>query len=195
MKRLILFCLALISCLSVFAQDEPVNWEPPVNSEPKEREEWSRRMSPSIGYGAFLPRDRNGSAVFHGVNTELSFYSTTRYGYDGPGFFRIYTRFSMMKDAENSARGLFTYAMGTNLSFEKGVKRKFLVPYYGIELGGMNRSDLGGAFQITPLLGLNILSFPNFAWNLQGGYTYATSRNFNQMSGVFAASGITISFW
>jgi len=208
MKKLILFLFAIMTTCSVFAQREPLEpvepvepvdiniYEPDIYEPTKVQNDWDQRMSPGIGYGVFISRDWETVGVFHGINTELIFFATSSdNSYNGPGYLRIYGRLNMMQSLENSNNGLFTYALGASMSFERSIKRKFMIPYYGIEIGAMNRTDKDRAFQMTTLAGVNLLAFKHFTWYVQGGYTFAASRDFNSISGSFATSGISVSFW
>jgi len=165
----------------------------PVKTSMHPSNDFDNFLVPGIGYGAFMTRD--GNKIYHGLNTEFTFYTATRPAYKGPGYFRFYGRFNLMTNLDDNNQNLFVYSLGTNLSFEREIKRKGFIPFFGIEMGGISQSDLGGSFQITPLLGINLLSTEHFNWYLQGGYTYATGRNFDQLSGSFLNTGISILFW
>lgn len=195
MKNL-LFILALFVSITAFAQQPVnVNMRPDGIQKTNPANDWHSYIVPGIGYGAYMPRDWQSAGIFHGVTTEFTFYSFTRPAYKGPAFFRTYGQFTLMQSLEESSKNLFSYGVGVNFSFEREINRKVMVPYFGLELGGMNRTDVGGAFQFMPMLGLNLVATKNVTWYLQGGYMYAANRNFNTLSGGMASMGICVSFW
>ncbi len=188
MKNLLFLFVASILSMNLSAQSpKKVNMNPALDHD--------NYLVPGIGYGAFMPRDWDEVGFFHGVTTEFTFYTVTRPAYKGPGFFRFYGRFNLMQGLEQPDTDLFMFSLGSNMSFEREIKRKAMIPYFGIELGGINRTDVGGGFQFTPLLGLNLVATQHFNWYLQGGYTYATGDNFSTLSGGFANMGIAVMFW
>ena len=188
MRNLFFILIAVFFTMSLSAQTpKKVNMNPALD--------YDNYIVPGIGYGVFMPRDWDTSGFFHGVTTEFTFYTVTRPAYKGPGYFRIYGRFNLMQGLDNPDTDLFTYSIGTNLSFEREIKRKAMIPFFGIELGGISRTDVGGSFQITPLAGINLVSTRRFNWYLQGGYSYATGGDFGTLSGAFANMGIAVMFW
>jgi hypothetical protein len=187
MKNVFLL-MALLFSITAFSQKAvKVNMNP-VN-------DWESFMVPGVGYGAYMPRDWQTAGIFHGVTTEFTFYTLNRPAYKGPAYLRTYGQFTLMQSTEGKGTNLFSYGAGICLSFEREIKRKAMVPYFGIEMGGMHRTDAGGAFQFMPTLGINLIATKNVTWYLQGGYMYAANKNFNTLSGGMSNTGILVTFW
>ena len=83
--------------------------------------------------------------------------------------------------------------LGLNLSFEGNTNRKYLIPYFGLETGGMFQRDYG-TFHVTPVAGTQLVSTRVVQWSVQGGYMYATNR-FDEYSGLTASSTVDILLW
>jgi len=66
---------------------------------------------------------------------------------------------------------LFHYLIGVTTSFEtpRSMDREFLIPYVGIELGGIYIQDLGNGFLVVPVIGLNIVTLPFLTVSLDTG--------------------------
>ena len=84
--------------------------------------------------------------------------------------------------------------MGLDLSLEKNPKRNFLIPYFGLEAGGLTHKSLGTTIQFSPLAGLHVLSTKNLFINLHAGQVY-TARNIDMLQGWFAQATVNFSLW
>lgn len=71
---------------------------------------------------------------------------------------------------------LFRYIIGLTTSFEtpRSLNRNFLVPYMGIELGGVYIEGAGNGFMAIPVLGLNIVTLPTFTMSMDTGLIFNT---------------------
>ena len=189
MRQIITLFLLFVVVISAHAQRvkrEKVNVKPV--------EEWRSFMVPGIGYSTYIPHAMDTLGVFHGPMTEFVFFTSAAPAYKGPSHFRTYGRLSIMRSSNKEIRQLFAYSIGGNFSFEREVHRKAAIPYFGLEMGGLHQKDVGGTFQITPVLGLHILSTQHITWYAQGGYTYAVSH-FEDLSGAFITMGFNVQFW
>lgn len=84
----------------------------------------------------------------------------------------LYTKdFSMLDDI------VVLYTLGLNFSFEtpRSLNRNFLIPYMGLELGGLHMSGKTGGFTLVPLLGINLISIPNGTANIESGILFNTA--------------------
>ncbi|MCH2044356.1 MAG: hypothetical protein MK212_09425 [Saprospiraceae bacterium] len=185
MKLLHTLIIGILICFSIESQ---------AQRKIKSVEDWDSFLVPSVGYTGYLPQGSDSIGFFHGVNTEFLFYVMNMPAYKGPSYFKVYGRFNLAQSTNLEKGQMFSYAMGVGLSFEKAIYRKFMIPYFGLELGGMYQRDVGGAFTVYPLLGINFISTRHVTWYLQGGYNYATNH-FDVLSGVAATMGITVQFW
>jgi hypothetical protein len=66
---------------------------------------------------------------------------------------------------------LFRYVLGFTTSFEtpRSLARNFLVPYIGLELGGIYIQGEGNGFLAVPVLGINLLTLPTFTMSIDTG--------------------------
>jgi hypothetical protein len=84
--------------------------------------------------------------------------------------FRIYSRFEVLGSTRPHARSLFTYAAGYTSSFEWNPERRYLIPHYGVEAGGLFRSGVGHRAEVHPYLGLHLWADKTVWLNLTLGY-------------------------
>ena len=66
---------------------------------------------------------------------------------------------------------IFQYLIGFSTSFEtpRSLMRDYLIPFIGIELGGICIEDTGNGFAAIPFLGINLFSYPNITMSLETG--------------------------
>ena len=64
---------------------------------------------------------------------------------------------------------IFRYLLGFSLSFEtpKVLCRNYLIPYIGLGFGGIYIQDRGHGFCVSPVLGINLFSYPKFSLSLE----------------------------
>lgn len=72
---------------------------------------------------------------------------------------------------------VFDYVFGFNLAFEtpRIMQRHFLIPYLGLEFGGMYIQAVGNTFMVCPLIGINIVSLPTFTLSIETGLLLSTA--------------------
>jgi hypothetical protein len=156
--------------------------------------EWTSFMSPGIGYSYYFPLDKANLGTFSGISTEFSFVNHHDPFSSGPANFRLYTRVGILQSSKDSVGGLISYSFGGTFSLENAVKRDFLVPYCGLEMGGINQKELGGGFTIAPVVGLQIWANRFFSVQAQGSYNYST-KLFDRLSGFTASAALNVHFW
>lgn len=192
MKRTVLAMLMLLafSALS-FGQESTVS----ADQDSTDETEWDDWFMPGVGYQLYLPRNTD-FGMFQGVVPEFVIFARhlgKRSDYGGPGRVKVYMNIGILTSSEEGVEDLFRPNFGMNLSFEGKTKRKFLVPYFGVETGGIFQRGYG-SFQVTPLAGVQLVSTKKVLWTVQGGYQYAT-RNFQDYSGVTASSVLSVLLW
>jgi hypothetical protein len=74
----------------------------------------------------------------------------------GASHFRIYAQFEVLGSTRAHAASLFTYAAGYTSNFEWNPARRYLIPHYGVEAGGLFRSGVGHRAQVHPYLGVHL---------------------------------------
>lgn len=205
-KRFLRALLALyVACLLPAQLSAQVDSLPAPEPEPeiythekpkyKLGDEWASYISPGAGYSIYVPAARDSMGIFAGISTQFIWLSFNNNDNDrAPSCFQLYTRIAILNSNKDSIGGLISYTTGGVFSFEKHVRRAFVVPYFGIELGGLNQRGAGGGFQIAPVLGLQLFSSPYVMLHVQAGYNY-TTRDFDKLSGIQANAGLNFFFW
>ena len=67
----------------------------------------------------------------------------------------MYLNTDLLWSTANSIGKLLTYSLGVDLSFERNARREFLIPYYGLDLGGLYLGSIGHVFVFNPFVGLH----------------------------------------
>jgi hypothetical protein len=84
--------------------------------------------------------------------------------------FRIYAQFEVLGSTRAHAPSLFTYAAGYTSNFEWNPERRYLIPHYGAEAGGLFRAGVGHRAEVHPYLGLHLWADRTLWVNLTLGY-------------------------
>lgn len=157
--------------------------------------EWDDYFMPGIGYKTYVPK-KTELGVYQGVVTEFVIYARAK-GKEshrsGPARVKTYGNLSIMKSDAEAAKDIFFANLGLNLSLEGNTSRKYFIPYFGVEMGGLYRRDFS-TMHFSPVAGVQLVSNKLFLWNLQGGYQY-TTRNFDEYSGYTFGSTLNILLW
>ena len=150
---------------------------------------------PGIGYTLYVPKGQDSTGVLKGIAIDyLLFTHMAQDNKPGPSLVRIYTKLSIIKSSKSEVNDLFSYSLGLSMSFEKNPKRSYLVPFFGLEFGGLSQSQWGTTGQFTPTVGIHIIAKRNLYINLQGGYVYPIT-NFDILQGVFFEVGVNFALW
>lgn len=110
-----------------------------------------------------VARSANGLDAFRCEDTPQ--YSDCRASH-----FRIYAEFEVLGSTRADTPSLFTYAAGYTSNFEWNPARRYLIPHYGAEAGGLFRSGVGHRVQVRPYLGLHLWADRSVWLNLTLGY-------------------------
>jgi hypothetical protein len=142
--------------------------------------DYTRFLLPGAGASAFLAHD--DGELFVGGAFDVTFVAVRgdwRNGYlCGRGLrtddchashHRFYAEFEVLASTRDTP-SLFTYGIGYSASFEWNPSRRYLIPHYGIEIGGLVRSELGHRAQTRPYLGLHLWAGEQIWLNATLGY-------------------------
>jgi hypothetical protein len=110
------------------------------------------------------------------------------------GYHRFYAQFEVLDSLRSGAPSMFTYGAGYSASFEWAPVRRYLIPHYGIEAGGLVRGDVGHLAQARPYLGLHLWSADRLWVNAALGYRVVPGA-LAELSGPTFALGVVISPW
>lgn len=159
-----------------------------------EGDEWTSFLLPGVGYSIYTPRD-NASTVFHGLNLELVVAAWIhRNDNRGPSHGRVYVNAELLNATGVNVPLMFAYSAGLSLSFERNPQRTWLVPYYGLELGGIVHQGTGAFFQTTPYAGVHLFSSPNMFLGARLGYRLVPSR-IDNLAGMHFGVVADFSIW
>jgi hypothetical protein len=161
-----------------------------------EDDEWDDYFMPGVGYKMYVPKNSDSLGVYQGVMTEFVIYSRAKGDSSyrtGPARVKTYGNLSIIASNKEGAKDIFFANLGLNLSFEGHLKRKFLIPYFGLELGGMFQRNFS-TFHFSPVAGIQVVSNKKMIWSIQGGYQY-TTKLFDELSGFVFASTFNVLLW
>ena len=160
-----------------------------------ELQEWTSYLLPGFGYSLYAPRNSDLADVYHGVNLEFLLAAWIhRNDHRGPSHGRIYLNVELLDAIDADAPLMFTYSGGLSLSFERNPQRTWLVPHYGVEVGGMIHRELGAHFQATPYLGLHVYATPRVFLGARAGYRLVP-RRIDELAGLHAGLNVNFSIW
>jgi hypothetical protein len=146
---------------------ETVRLDQTVIVVPKNRAaDWSTHLTPSLGATTLV--SHSGDAFAGGV-FEWTLFARRLSGDDGlncrwqryrgdchPSLFRFYLNFELLDATSRNEPAVFTYAFGYSGALEAYAERDYLVPFYGLEVGGLWQDEDGQRFAVRPALGLHL---------------------------------------
>jgi hypothetical protein len=152
-------------------------------------------LMPGLGFTYYQPSLSDSTGIFSGLTVEYLIYGKISHNDNtGPSQVRVYTKLNILKSNKANINSLFMYTLGVDLSLEKNPSRQYLVPFFGLELGGMSQNQFGSTIQFTPTFGVHLLSKKNIFINVHGGYVYPL-KNFETLQGWFGQVGVNFALW
>lgn len=156
---------------------------------------WDDWFMPGAGFKSYIPKNSD-FGVYSGFTTEFVIYARAKNvcsKYSGPARTKFYSSLSIMTSSNSESKDIFFSNVGVNLSFEGNLDRKFLIPYFGMEIGGLYQRDFN-SFHFTPLTGIQLISTKRVIWSTQVGYQY-TTKLFDEYSGFTMGSTLNLLLW
>lgn len=150
---------------------------------------------PGAAFDLYQPRN-NEIGAFYGPSVEFVFYSRSKNSYSnrsGPSRIKSYGKIGILNSTFQDSSDLLMVSAGLNLSFESKTNRNFLLPYFGLDIGGLYGNSLR-TFQFTPHLGVQFVSTRNLVWSGQAGYLYSV-KSFDQYSGYSFKTSLNVLLW
>ena len=156
---------------------------------------WGAFFMPSLGGALYVPPARADAGTFVGGSFGISLVSWIHRTDDpGPSHGHIYLRGELYASTRQEVPVLFAYMAGFSLAIESNPTRRYLIPSYGLEMGGLIHETLGSPFQFTPYGGLCLYADHGVFVMARGGYRVVPVR-VSRLSGVHAALEIEASVW
>jgi len=103
---------------------------------------------------------------------------------------RFYGQFEVLASTRSGAPSLFTYGAGYTASFEWNPARRYLIPHYGIDAGGLVRSGVGHLAQVHPYLGLHLWASDGVWVDATLGYRVTPAELFDLSGPTFALRAV-----
>jgi|GEM_PF-1538272 len=156
------------------------------------RDDWHGFFLPGISYSFYLPRGAD-QGLYHGPAFELVLGGWINKNEDhGPSHGRVYASIGYLESTAGT--DAVSAALGFSLSVERNPTRSFLIPYFGLETGGIFRQNAVSVAQFTPSLGIYIWSGRNVFLNVSGGYLFPTAR-IDDLLGYTARASLNLALW
>ena len=168
-------------------------------------DEWETFFMPGVEYSAHFPHNDRDFGTLHGVAIQYLIGGWVhRNDQRGPSHGRVYVDIDLLKSTVASELGV-AYALGLTLSFERNPRRRFLLPYFGFETGGLYETkrraeETAGpdrqlhVFQVTPLAGLHLFASQSVFVNVSAGYV-VPFWNVEDLRGLRVKAGINVALW
>lgn len=166
-----------------------------ISKKKYERSEFETYFMPGAGYSfyRFLGKDSVGD--FSGATIDYLLYAKSHQNDDfGPSHVRVYARFNVNKSTAEGVSQMFVYNLGLQMSVERNPKRNYLIPYFGMEMGGISHKTLGTTMAFYPIGGVHAIATKNIYINLHGGYIYPLS-NYDLLHGYCAQATFNFALW
>ena len=159
-------------------------------------ESYVHAFVPGIGATFYKPKMKDSMGTFRGISIEYTIISTVNdkaFGHS-PSHFRFYGKLNILQSDKKDVSDIFGYAFGFDVSFEHHPNRHFLIPYYGLEFGGMMQKFFNKAVQLTPLGGVHLIYTKNLVVNASAGYVYPFA-DFDMLQGFYAQTSLSFILW
>lgn len=152
---------------------------------------------PGAGYCMYLPNNPDRLGFFQGARIEVLPAAWIHINEKrGASHGRVYASLDLMGSGKTGVHGAFVPALGFDLSFERSPNRRFLIPYFGVEVGILFQLETSTLGTVEPLAGLHVWATRNFWVNLSGSYLVPfTSEQFDDVRGVRGRLTIDFSLW
>ncbi len=195
MKTIITILLAFMVTAAVHAQNVKNDSLPKKPAPGYSNSNFESAFVPGVGYTYYQTTAPDSTGVFNGISVEYLIYAKVfQNDKPGPSHVRFYSKLIMLKSDKSDVTDMFSYSLGISMSVEKNPKRTVMVPYFGLEFGGLSQKSWGTTAQFTPTLGCHLVSRRNLFINVQGGYVYPVS-NFDILQGWNVSAGVNFALW
>ncbi len=160
-------------------------------------DEWKSFFMPGLQYSGYGPNAQSTWGSFHGVSAEFLLYAwIARNDNRGPSHGRVYIDFDVLFSTRTGVRSAFLPSIGLDLSVERNPQRRFLLPYFGMETGGLFQKDINSLWMIVPFVGVHLFSSANVFVNTSVGYVLPIdAQQFDELRGWRAKLGVDFSLW
>ncbi len=156
--------------------------------------EWDEYFMPGLGYNRIVPAMKDSFGTFSGFAPEFTIYARYKHYAKGPSYVKTYFRVGILNSDKPAIGKMLLYSVGTNFSFENKMKRQWLIPYFGMEIGGINQKRIGPSLFVMPQLGVYLYASKQLQVHVNGGYLYSFSHPYEYESYTMSA-GLSFLLW
>jgi hypothetical protein len=150
---------------------------------------------PGGGFGMYMPKGLDTSGYYSGVIIEYLFYNgINQVDRWGPSHTRFYGKLQIMNGSSRELKSIFCYNLGVDFSVERNPRRNVLIPYFGLEMGGISGRTYGTNFAFYPLAGIRFLAFKRLNLGASALYAYPI-KDFDVFRGWLAQATLNFSLW
>lgn len=190
MKKIITILLVCLSMLSYGQLRDDVR----RSENGKYIEYYEAAFMPGGGYNFFFPTASDSLGTFRGFSPEFIIFNSINQNQNrGPSHVRISASISILQSDKEDIKNMLKYGVALNLSIERNPRRNFLIPYFGLEFGGLTLNRFN-TIQFTPVGGIFLFYNHHFVVSASGGYVYPLN-GFETLSGAFANATINFTLW
>ena len=159
------------------------------------QEEWESYFLPGVQYVGYFPSARDQVGAFNGAAFELVIGSWVHQTEArGPSHGRIYVDLALLQPDRAGAKRAYAYALGLDLSIERNPWRSWLIPVFGVEIGGFHQRETGSFFTTTPFAGAHLVATRNLFVTVTGGYLFP-GRDIDALGGWRVRAGVNAVLW
>jgi hypothetical protein len=157
---------------------------------------WENQFVPGLSYNVFRRVNADTNSLLSGFSPELTLYSRYRSGFKraSPAYVNIYGRLGIFHSGSDKQFKLYYTGFGFRLSFESKLKRQYLVPYFGHEIGYFHSDQLKGAVVNIPSAGLYLVANRKIQAYAAAGYVYPFGSR-NNYESFTVTGGMSFILW
>lgn len=124
-------------------------------------------LMPTLTGNGWFPQNAGGPYFGGGVEISFLSWSSNNESY-GPSHGRFYGGVSVLSSISEARRAVH-FRLGAVVSFERNASRRFMIPHWGLGLGGLWESKLRTNAAIDASFGFYLVHTRHFVLDLDGG--------------------------
>jgi hypothetical protein len=149
-------------------------------------------LMPTVVGEAYFPKDAGGPYFGGGVEIDFVSWSSNNDGY-GPSHGRFYASAALLGSSAESRR-LVLYRLGGVVSFERNASRRFMIPHFGVALGGLWETQLATRALVDTSFGFYVVHTRRFVLDAEAGLVLPLSAA-DQLVGPRTQLTASFAFW
>jgi len=158
-------------------------------------EEWESFFLPGVQLVGYRPAAQDRLGSFVGPAFELVIGSWVHNTDErGPSHGRVYLDLAWLRSDRPEVGRAFAYALGVDLSVERSPWRRWLIPVFGLELGGFLQRETGNFLTTTPFAGAHLYAARNVFVTATAGWVFP-GREIEDLSGWRVRLGVNAVLW